>query len=90
MVSTILRGEIFMGTEFISEKSKGLAIILSILIPGLGLLYADAGKNFGKFLFACCCSWLILPYLIGIFWSAAAVDQANLDAVQKRRAMKGI
>lgn len=79
-----------MGTEFVSEKSKAVAVILSIFIPGLGLLYADAGKNFGKFLFAFCCWWLLfIPWLIGIFWSAAAVDEANLAAVQKRRAMRG-
>ena len=78
-----------MGTEFVSEKSKAVAIILSIIIPGVGLLYADAGKNFGKFIFACCCSFLIIPWLIGIFWSAAAVDEANLAAIQKRRAMRG-
>ncbi len=82
-------GDLIMGTEFVSEKSKAVAVILSLFIPGLGLLYADSGKNFGKFLFACCCSWLILPYLIGIFWSAAAVDEANLAAVQKTRAMRG-
>jgi len=78
-----------MSTEFIPEKSKALALILSLIIPGLGLLYADAGKNFGKFLFAFLCSWLIIPWLLGIFWSAAAVDEANLAAVQKRRALRG-
>lgn len=78
-----------MGTEFVSEKSKLVAVILSFLIPGLGLLYADSGKNFGKFLFACLCSPFILPWLIGIFWSAAAVDEANLAAIQRRRAMHG-
>ena len=78
-----------MTTEFVTEKSKAVAVILSIFLPGVGLLYADAGKNVGKFLFACLCSWLIIPYLIGIFWSAAAVDEANLAAVQRRRAMRG-
>lgn len=78
-----------MGTEFISEKSKAVAVILSIIIPGLGLLYADAGKNMGKFLLAFCCSPLLIPYVLGIFWSAAAVDEANLAAVQKARALRG-
>lgn len=78
-----------MGTEFISEKSKAVAVILSIFIPGLGLLYADAGKNIGKFLIAFCCWAFLIPYLLGIFWSAAAVDEANLAAVQRARALKG-
>lgn len=78
-----------MGTEFVSEKSKIVGVILSIFIPGLGLLYADSGKNIGKFLFAFLCFWLIIPYLLGIFWSAAAVDEANLAQIQKKRAMRG-
>ena len=78
-----------MGTEFVSEKSKIVAVLLSFFLPGVGLLYADAGKNFGKFLFACLCSFLIIPWLLGIFWSAAAIDEANLAEVQKRRAMRG-
>lgn len=63
------------------QKDKTLAIILSFIIPGLGLLYVDAGKNIGKFLFSFCCSCLIIPWLLGMIWSASAVDEYNMATV---------
>lgn len=59
------------------NKSKPLAIILSIIIPGLGLLYADAGNNIGKFLFSFILGILIIPWLLGIYWTNNVVNQVN-------------
>jgi len=62
------------------QKNKALAVILSFIIPGLGLLYADGSNSIGKFLFSCLCSWLLIPWILGMVWSASAVDRVNAGA----------
>jgi TM2 domain-containing membrane protein YozV len=55
-------------------KKKWIAVLLSIIIPGLGLLYIDANKYIVKFLVCFFLSWLFVPWLLGIYWSATAPE----------------
>lgn len=55
-------------------KKTWVAVLLSIIIPGLGLLYIDANKYLKKFLVSFLLSWLIVPYILGIYWSATAPE----------------
>ena len=60
-----------------AQKSKPIALILSFFIPGLGLLYVDAGKNVVKFLVAFLLFWLIIPWILGLYWTNQEVNRVN-------------
>lgn len=59
------------------QKSKPLALILSFFISGIGLLYVDAGKNIGKFLISFLLAWLIIPWILGLYWTNKEVNRVN-------------
>ncbi|MFX1252130.1 MAG: zinc ribbon domain-containing protein [Promethearchaeota archaeon] len=59
------------------EKDAGAAVLLSLIIPGSGMLYVDSSKYFLRFLLVFCFFWLIIPYILGLVWSIDAVERYN-------------
>jgi len=57
-----------------AEKNKLVAIILSFFISGLGLLYIDSSKYLKKFLFCFLLCWLVIPWILGLYWTATAPE----------------
>ncbi len=53
------------------RKSRTVAVILSVFIPGTGQMYAG---EFGKGLLIFCTSWLIIPYFYGIYDAVTRKD----------------
>lgn len=52
-----------------------LAALASFLIPGLGQLYTK--QSFGKAALIFCTSWLILPWLYGIYDAYRTAEELN-------------
>ncbi|MFH0714436.1 MAG: NINE protein [Candidatus Diapherotrites archaeon] len=59
------------GAESTEKKSRTVAVILSIFIPGTGQMYAG---QFGLGLLILCTSWLVIPWLYGIYNAATRKD----------------
>lgn len=59
------------GAEVTEKKSRVVALLLSIFIPGTGQMYAG---EFGKGLLILCTCWLIIPYFYGIYDAATRKD----------------
>ena len=53
------------------RKSRTVAIILSVFIPGTGQMYAG---EFGKGVLIFCTSWLVIPWLYGIYDAVTRKD----------------
>ncbi len=47
------------------EKEVWIAVLASVIVPGLGQLYTN--QSFGKAALIFCTSWLIIPYFYGIY-----------------------
>ncbi|PIN98921.1 MAG: hypothetical protein COT90_01925 [Candidatus Diapherotrites archaeon CG10_big_fil_rev_8_21_14_0_10_31_34] len=59
------------GAETSEKKSRTVAVILSVVIPGTGQMYAG---EFGKGLLILCTFWLVIPYFYGIYDAATRKD----------------
>ena len=57
------------------KKEPWLAALASFLIPGLGQLYTN--QSFGKAVLIFCTSWLILPYIYGIYDAYRKAQEMN-------------
>ncbi len=59
--------------------NKVIAILLSIIIPGTGLLYLGGSKYMVKFLVSFLLSWLFVPYILGIYWTITAPEFGSAE-----------
>lgn len=67
-----------MGQYLSLKVSKTNAIIVSFCcIPGGGLLFVDTNKYMGKFIISFLLSWIFIGWILGIVWTAEAVDEKN-------------
>lgn len=57
------------------KKEPWLAALASFFIPGLGQLYTR--QSFGKAALIFCTSWLILPWIYGIYDAYRKAEEMN-------------
>jgi len=57
------------------RKEMWLGILLALIVPGLGQIYTD--QSFGKAAAIFCTSFLILPYLYGIYDTYREIKKIN-------------
>ncbi len=59
------------------KKEPWLAALASFFIPGLGQLYTR--QSFGKAALIFCTSWLILPWIYGIYDAYRRAEEMNKE-----------
>ena len=70
-----------------SDKSTGIAVILSILLPGMGQIYLGLDNKGAVFLIAYVVSAILMLLFIGIFLCALIWIWALADTVKSSRAL---